>query len=390
MMLKSIFADLHIHIGRDFKNNPVKISASNFLTLTNILKEASRNKGIELIGIVDCHAPNVIEEIKHLLDNDQAEELQEGGIRFEDVTLLLGSEIEVYDEFSQGPFHVLIFLPTLSRMEQFSAWLEDKMTNIHLSSQRIYCSAKALQEKTKELDGLFIPAHVFTPFKSLYGRGVKHSLREVFDENKIDAIELGLSSDTLMADQIKELHRYPYVTNSDSHSLSKIGREYQQLRLKRASFKEFSLCLKNSDDRKITSNYGMNPHLGKYYRTVCQSCFTEMVIDAEFCSMCQSKKIVKGVYDRIRQLKTAEGTEVARPPYIYQVPLEYLPGLGKKTLQTLLKTFKTEMNIIHHVTYEQLCDVISPKIADLIIKMRKGQLMIESGGGGRYGRVKDE
>src|SRR5690625_3882766 len=118
-MLKSIFADLHIHIGRDFKNNPVKISASNFLTLTNILKEASRNKGIELIGIVDCHAPNVIEEIRLLLDNNQAEDLQEGGIRFEDVTLLLGSEIEVYDEFTQGPFHVLVFLPTLSRMEQF-------------------------------------------------------------------------------------------------------------------------------------------------------------------------------------------------------------------------------------------------------------------------------
>ena len=38
-----------------------------------------------------------------------------------------------------------------------------------------------LQKKVKELDGIFIPAHVFTPFKSLYGKGVNKSLIEVFD-----------------------------------------------------------------------------------------------------------------------------------------------------------------------------------------------------------------
>lgn len=388
-MLKNIFADLHIHIGRDYKQNHVKISASPELTISNILKEASRHKGIELIGVVDCHAPNVLAEIQSLLDRDIAYELQDGGIRFEHVTLLLGSEIEVYDEHSQGPFHVLVFLPTMKKMHEFSNWLTNKMTNIHLSSQRIYCTGRELQAKTKQLNGLFIPAHVFTPFKSLYGKGVLASLTEVLDPELIDAIELGLSSDTEMADQIVELHRYPYVTNSDSHSLGKIGREYEQIKVKEASFKELAYCLQEKAGRMLVSNYGMNPHLGKYYRTVCQHCDIEVPITTKICPACESKKIISGVADRIQQLAQETDQKRERPPYIYQVPLDYIPGLGPKTLENLLNTFQTEMNIIHYATFEQLIGVVSKQIATSIINMRQGKLNIASGGGGKYGRVID-
>jgi len=58
-MLTEFYADLHIHIGRDQANRPVKITGSKNLTLTNILIEASRHKGLDLIGIVDCHVPTV-------------------------------------------------------------------------------------------------------------------------------------------------------------------------------------------------------------------------------------------------------------------------------------------------------------------------------------------
>lgn len=73
----------------------------------------------------------------------------------------------------------------------------------------------------KAFEGLFIPAHVFTPFKSLYGKGVKTSLLEVFNPDLIDGVELGLSSDTSMADTIHELQPYTFLTNSDAHSLEK-------------------------------------------------------------------------------------------------------------------------------------------------------------------------
>src|SRR5690625_6920918 len=93
-MLNAYFADMHIHIGRDMYNKPVKITGAKSLTLTNILKEASRNKGIQMIGVIDSHAPAVQQEIKKLIEAGDAKELAEGGIRFEQVTLLLGSEID--------------------------------------------------------------------------------------------------------------------------------------------------------------------------------------------------------------------------------------------------------------------------------------------------------
>ncbi|MFP3440791.1 hypothetical protein R0K18_23950, partial [Pantoea sp. SIMBA_133] len=136
----------------------------------------------------------VIAELEEYIVRGQGYELKDGGIRFGSLTLILGTEFEIYDENCQGPIHVLVYLPNLSKMKHFSDWLNSRMKNVSLSSQRIYEKAEVLQEKTRELGGLFIPAHVFTPFKSLYGKGVNRSISEVLDPNKIDGIELGLSS----------------------------------------------------------------------------------------------------------------------------------------------------------------------------------------------------
>lgn len=386
-MLQPYFADLHIHIGRDMYDKPVKITGSKSLTLTNILLESSRNKGIDLVGIIDSHAPHVQQELKQLLASNQARELDDGGIRFEKTTLILGSEVEIYDENCQGPIHVLVFFPTLAKMEEFTEWLATRMTNINLSSQRYYGSAKALQYKAKELNGIFILAHVFTPFKSTYGKGVKQSIEEVFDADLIDAIELGLSSDTEMADQIKELHAYTFVSNSDAHSLAKIAREYQEIEMEEPSFKEFNWALHQVDGRKISRNFGMNPKLGKYHTTVCSKCLEPLTTSHKVCPVCGSKKVVKGVSDRIQELAGTTKNSEERPPYMYQVPLEYLPTLGPKTYQKLLDNFGTEMNIIHHVSLDRLREAVPEKIATAIIQMRNGELMINAGGGGKYGSI---
>lgn len=386
-VLQSYFADLHIHIGRDIQNQFVKITASKELTLTNIFIEAHERKGIQLIGIVDTQSPHVQQEIKKFMTYEGAYELQEGGIRYKDVTLLLGVEIEVYDKHCHGPIHVLCFLPTLEYMQRFTNWLKRHMKNVYLSSQRYYGSAKTLQKKVKSLEGLFIPAHVFTPFKSLYGKGVRHSLKEVFLPEFIDAIELGLSSDTKMADQIKELHDYTYISNSDAHSLGKIGREYQEILLKYPSFREFKWALQGHKGRCIKRNFGFNPRLGKYYKTVCRHCLKPLDKQVKQCSHCHRHQIVKGVYERILELKTSDTIRYDRPPYIYQVPLEFLPGLGPKTYENLLQAFQTEMNIIHQVSYEELINVTTKNIAQRIIQMRKGKLSIQAGGGGKYGKI---
>ena len=63
MSKPTIFADLHIHIGRTKNNLPVKITAKN-MTFEQIVMESYHRKGIELIGIIDAHSPPVQEEIQ--------------------------------------------------------------------------------------------------------------------------------------------------------------------------------------------------------------------------------------------------------------------------------------------------------------------------------------
>lgn len=380
------FVDLHIHIGRTESGRAVKITGSKDLTLKNILKTASSQKGLDLIGIIDCHSPEVICEMEQLIEEEKMVELPEGGLRFEKTTLIPGTEIEIYDNHCQGPIHVLAYFPTLETMKKFSDWMKPQLKNIHLSSQRIYCDGKTFQRKVRELQGIFIPAHVFTPFKSLYGKGVKKSLAEVFEPELIDAIELGLSSDTNMVKGISELNKYTFVTNSDAHSLGKLAREYQKMQLKEANFKELHLALQEKEGRKILANYGLNPLLGKYHSTACAHCGEPNVKEAE-CPNCGSHQFIKGVSIRIEELSDKKEITRKRPPYIHQVPLDFVPGVGPKTIQRLIQHFGTEMAVLHEVTLQQLEKVVSKKIAETIDLARKGKLNIQVGGGGVYGKI---
>jgi uncharacterized protein (TIGR00375 family) len=388
--MNNYYIDLHIHIGRTASGRPVKITGAKTLTLPNILTEVSKTKGLNMIGIIDCHVPEVLDEIEHAILTGEFVEQRGGGVRANNVTIILGSEIEVYDEYCQGPIHVLAFFPTVETMRLFSQWLEKRVKNISLSSQRMYGLGKELQNLVKQLDGLFIPAHAFTPFKSLYGKGVRRSLTEVFEADLIDAIELGLSADTKMADQIAELHRYSYLSNSDAHSLRKIAREYQIIRMEAATFAELKKALKREEGRAIVANYGLNPLLGKYHRTVCENCLRPIENGNEPCSVCGHRKQIKGVFERLQELKTSTVSPSHRPPYIYQVPLEFIPGLGPKTYQKLLSHFGTEMRVLHDVSCEQLAEVVGEKLANLIVLARSGKLHIHAGGGGKYGKIAPE
>ena len=385
MTLHHYVMDLHIHIGRTRTGAAVKISAAPSLTLANILRQATSKKGIDIIGVIDCHVPEILDEIEDVIQHGEAYPLEEGGVQYPGLTLFLGTEIELLDDAAYGPIHILAFLPSVEKMRLFSDWLAERMKNRTLSSQRIYERPKTVQAKVRELNGLFIPAHVFTPFKSLYGKGVKDRLSEILDPNLIDAIELGLSSDTMMADQIEELHRYPYLSNSDAHSLEKMAREYQIVRLKKPTFHEFRLALLNEGGRGIVANFGLNPQLGKYHQTICAVCGN--AVEKGSCNDCQSTRIIKGVSERIQELASNEQNKRDRPPYIHQIPLEFIPKLGKKTHEKLRTLFGTDMNIIHHVTEDELKEAVRPSIASAIMAARAGNLHIHSGGGGAYGKI---
>ncbi|MGO0060918.1 endonuclease Q family protein [Brevibacillus fluminis] len=386
--LPAFFADLHIHLGSTMSGKPVKITASRKMTLSAVLEEASERKGIELIGIIDSHVPEVQQELRELMDRGQAIPLKEGGVRYKQTTLILGAEVEV-KEAGRGEAHFLCYVPTLDAMQSFTGWLERRCRNVTLSSQRIDCTIVQLQEQVASLGGLVIPAHIFTPHKGLYGSCTDH-MAEVANPALFAAVELGLSSNTQMADQISELHPFPFVTNSDAHSLAKIGREYQSIMMKEPNFHEWRLALSHAEGRMIAANYGLHPELGKYHQTSCQACGTPFPKEAtERCAACGKKAVIRGVEERIRQLADlAPGIHPPhRPAYIEQFPLEFLPGIGPKRREQLYREFGTEMNILHRVGEADLSRVIG-ELATVIIRARAGELAVNAGGAGTYGKVK--
>ena len=391
-----IFADLHVHIGRSESGKPIKITAARSLNFANIAKECADRKGINVVGIIDCASPYVIEDIENFLKTGDAYELKDGGIIYKDkVCILLGSEVETSEKGRNGKCgsaHNICFFPYLKDIKGFSSELSHHLKNITLSTQRTDLSGYELIDIVEKYNGILIPAHVFTPHKSYYGNCTDR-LENVFKEkfDKIFAIELGLSSDTYLADTISELETRTFLTNSDAHSLPKIAREYNKIAVEDISFKEIVKALKKEDGRKVIANYGLDPKLGKYHRTYCDDCqkSIETKEPVEKCPMCGGKNVTFGVFDRIELIKDKQQAKSPkdRPPYIYQIPLGFIPGVGGKTISKLLNTFETEMNILHKLSKDDIEMVVGEKIANNIENARNGNAKIYSGGGGVYGKV---
>lgn len=397
--MEEIFADLHVHIGRSESGKPIKITAARSLNFANIAKECAERKGINVVGIIDCASPYVIEDIENFLKTGDAYEIPDGGIIYKNkVCILLGSEVETSEKGrngKSGAAHNVCFFPHLKDIKEFSNEMSHHIKNITLSTQRSNISGYELIDIVEKYNGILIPAHIFTPFKSYYGNCTDR-IKDIFKEkyDKIFSVELGLSSDTFLADTITELEQKTFVTNSDAHSLPKIAREYNKMLVEDISFKEIVKALKNEDGRKVLCNYGLDPKLGKYHRTFCDNC--NQVIETKEpvtnCPHCGSNKVTFGVFDRIELIKDKKESisPKIRPDYIYQVPLGFIPGLGGKTIDKLLNHFGTEMTILHKIGKDDIEAVVGEKIANQIIGARDGKMKIKSGGGGIYGKVVNE
>ncbi|OPZ89136.1 MAG: hypothetical protein BWY74_02851 [Firmicutes bacterium ADurb.Bin419] len=327
-----------------------------------------------------------------MIDKGELVELNGGGMEYrKDQLLLLGAEIETHEKRGCSA-HSLCFFPTLKSIKDFSADMCKHIKNIYLCSSMSRLTGQELFNIVENHGGILIPAHVFTPHKSFYGNCCD-SLLEVFKPDsfeKIVAIELGLSADSMMASQLSELDGKAFISNSDAHSLIKMGREYNIFNMEFPSFIEVFKALKGAEGRGIKANYGLDPRLGKYHRTYCLEC--DKVIEGEppvlKCPVSQKHGVVVGVKDRLQIIRDrSEPKMEARAPYNYQIPLEFLPGVGPKTIDKLINHFGSEMKIIHEAGFDELAQVVKEEIAVNIIRSREGKLSIEVGGGGNYGKI---
>jgi uncharacterized protein (TIGR00375 family) len=384
--------DLHVHIGKSASGRAVKITAAHDLTFANIAAECAERKGMDVVGIVDCASPPVLDDIQALLDTGEMLPLPGGGLRYRDcVTVIPGAEFETREP-GGGMSHHVSYFPDLATLRAFSEAIGRHVTNRELSSQACGMPARDLLALCLDCGGLFVPAHCFTPHKSVYGSAARRAA-ELFGAGweRIPAIELGLSADADLADRIAELSDRTFLANSDAHSLPRIGREYNILQMPEASFEGFANALCRTGGCAVIANFGLDPRLGKYHRTCCEACgwIAHGEPPVEACEQCGSAKATRGVLDRI--VAIADHPEPVRPAhrahYQYQVPLQFVPGVGAVALNRLINRFGSEMAVLHAASEEELGQTVGSRTARLIVQAREGTLPLQAGGGGRYGRA---
>jgi len=386
-----IYADLHIHLGRA-GGRPVKISASAQLTLRRLIPACARDKGLHIVGIVDCQAPAVLAELRGLQAAGELAPLAGGGLVWARAPLVVlpGAEMQVVE--ARGPAHYVIYLPDLAAMTALSSWLEERVSNVGLSTPQVPVGARDLARLAAAAGGLLVPAHVFTPHRSLYG-SCTDSLGQVVDAPDIPAIELGLSADTELADRLPELAGVRFLSNSDAHSLRTVAREYNVFEAvgpRSVSLAGLQAALRGRPGPRLKANVGLNPRLGKYHRTHCRECGSTASAPppVHTCRACGSRRVTFGVLDRIHELAGDNPPRhpTHRPPYRHHVPLPYVPGIGPRTRERLVERFGSEI-AVRQAPGQALEEVVGPRLARAVSLASQGRLHIAPGGGGRYGRV---
>lgn len=378
-----INADLHVH-------SKYSMATSKNMNPETMAVE-SMKKGLNLIATGDALHSKWLEELE-----DKLTPMDDTGIYKTDIEGVSTNFITTTEVEDNERIHHLLIIPSLE-----VAWqMRDEFTVKNMDADgrpKIRMHASEIIDIAKDYDCIVGPAHIFTPWTGIFK--TYDSIEECYGQ-KVDFVELGLSSDTILADTIEELHDYPFLTNSDSHSPwpHRIGREFNKIDLSELSFKALKKAI-GSD--KILENYGINPRMGKYHETGCIKCYKLYDIkDAQNNNMKCScgGQIKKGVKSRIDELSTlAEGKHPKnRPHYQYVLPLAELlstvhdKGVTTKYVQTrynqLIEEFSNEIDVLINIPVEKIA-IIDKKLATIIQAYRTNNLDVIPGRGGQYGTV---
>ncbi|MBU3950757.1 MAG: endonuclease Q family protein, partial [Proteobacteria bacterium] len=205
----TFIADLHIH------SKYSRATAKN-LDLEN-LYQAAQIKGISVVGTGDFTFPAWIDEIESKLEQtepglfslkkhiaDKIDQSVPPSCRNK-VRFVLQTEISnIYKKEGRvRKNHNLVYFPDLLAVKKFNARL-DALGNIKSDGRPILgLDARALLEIVLETseDGLFVPAHIWTPWFSMFGsKSGFDTIEACFGDltPHIFAVETGLSSDPPM------------------------------------------------------------------------------------------------------------------------------------------------------------------------------------------------
>ncbi len=396
-----IIADLHIH-------SPYARAVSKDMTLENLDIWAQR-KGITVMGTGDFTHPQWMKEIKSQLEPAESGLYQlkrkSKGTRF----LLT---VEISSIYSKGGktrrVHNLVFAPSIESAEKINKIL-GVMGNIRSDGRPILgLDSKELAKIVFDIDErcMLVPAHAWTPWFSVFGSmSGFDSLEECFEEYApyIYAIETGLSSDPEMNWRVKGLDHIALISNSDSHSLKRIGREANVLDCK-LSYNGIMDAIKSHDPKRFLFTVEFYPEEGKYHYDGHRACKFSCTPDqtkklGNKCPVCKRKMTI-GVMNRIDVIadRTLGKKPVSAIPFKRMVPLDEIIaesfGMGtaskrvKAVYDDMLKTLGTEFSILIDAKLSDINASATPEIVEGIKRVREGNLQIVPGYDGEYGVVK--
>lgn len=395
-----VIADLHLH-------SKYSRAVSQQMVIPEIAKWA-RKKGIGLVGAPDWTHPLFFRELKESLtevgEGIYASKEDPEGPRFLLVT-------EISSIYSQGDqtrrIHNLIFSPSFEVVEKINTSLRHRGANL-LSDGRPIIGLSSLEVCdlvfAVSKDCLVIPAHVWTPWFSLYGsRSGFDSLRECFGQfsGQIKAIETGLSSDPAMNWRIKELDNRSIVSFSDAHSPAKLGREATVFKLDNFDYPAIKEAIESG---AIDYTIEFYPEEGKYHFTGHRNCEVKQSPKetkrlGTTCPVC-GKLLTVGVMHRVEELAARPSgfRPENRPSYKMLVPLAEIlaealgTGPASQTVQTeynrLVTNLDSEFNVLLKAEVEAIARVSGEKVAEGIKRVRQGEIIVEPGYDGVFGTVK--
>ena len=367
-----------------------------------------KKKGITLLGTGDFTHPTYFAEMRSKLEpvNEGIYELKHGE---RETKFIL--TVEVSNIFSQGgklrKVHTLIFAPNLSAVEGINDKLRS-LGKLGSDGRPIFgFSAKELVKIVLDISSecLVVPAHVWTPWFSVFGANSGFdSLEECFEEEvkHIFAIETGLSSDPEMNWRLSMLDKITLISNSDAHSPNRLGREANVFDCP-LDYREIIGTIRDKDPRKFLFTIEFFPQEGKYHFDGHRNCgvvFSPLQTKANdyLCPVCK-KRLTIGVMHRIDEMADrAEGFIPSKSiPSIHLIPLEEIiaeslgVGVGTKAVdgeyERLIRAGGSEFAVILDLPPEELKRFASPKVLEGIIRMRQGKIHIVPGHDGVYGKI---
>ncbi|MBU4351038.1 endonuclease Q family protein [Patescibacteria group bacterium] len=396
-------ADFHIH-------SRFSRATSREINLVNLAKWA-KIKGIDILGTGDFTHPLWFKELKEGLKPAENGLYQlRGG---DDKTrFILTSEIScIYSKSGKvRKIHLIVFAPNLEDVERINSRLEH-IGNIKSDGRPILgIDAKELLKIILEVSpsSFMVPAHAYTPWFSIFGsKSGFNSVEECFEDYSkyIFALETGLSADPKMCWRLSGLDKYTLISNSDAHSLKKLGREANVFEGSSISYQQIIDALqKSNQDLKLAYTIEFFPEEGKYHYDGHRSCNivfspSQTKKNNNICPVC-NRPLTIGVLNRVDEL--ADRSERQMPagaiPFKSLVPLQEIiaealgvSSLSKRVEQEywdMIDKLGSEFNILLEVSKKELEASALPEIARGILAVREGRVVAEPGYDGVYGKIK--